>query len=134
MYFSQLLNDIEADNFTEDDVDKEYEEFLQLQAELAEIHADTVNIGKDTELQIQAISQTPVPQDNLAIKVFVFLLIRLRSKETNTSSYVFKCFYAILSCSVVSPRPSQDLLQCISLHFLHFIFSLNKAFWTIAYL
>ncbi|XP_035827641.1 trichohyalin [Aplysia californica] len=47
----KLLNDIEGESFTEDDVDKEYEEFLQLQEELAQLRAETADIVKDKELQ-----------------------------------------------------------------------------------
>ena len=55
------MQDIEQESFTEDDIDKEYEEFLQLQEELSQIRNETSDIlksskiseGKDTLLAIE---------------------------------------------------------------------------------
>ena len=78
MCFYQLLNDLEEHSFTEEDVDKEYEEFLQLQEELAQIRDDTSEIFKAREL-------TKQPDSILAIEVNSQIIF-------SVSMYQINCF------------------------------------------
>ena len=53
--FSQVLDDMKQNEFNEDEVDEEYEEFLQLQREFAELRAGLPNKRSDKVIETLVI-------------------------------------------------------------------------------